>query len=152
MKFLCDRMLGSLAKWLRIIGFDTYFPNSETSDNELLDIAKKENRTLITRDVELVFNARRENIKVINFKTTCLDEQLKLVLKQLKIDKKLFLSRCTLCNSLVTPIKKGEIKEKVPKKVFENKEKFWICKKCDKIYWIGSHYEKMKSKIKNLSN
>ena len=50
MKFLCDQMLGTLAKWLRIYGFDTFYANRDISDSELLDISKKENRILITRD------------------------------------------------------------------------------------------------------
>jgi len=150
MKFLCDRMLGTLAKWLRIYGFDTFYANSETNDDELLRITKKENRTLITRDIELIYRAKRENLIVIEVKTTDLDEQLKLVLKHVKVDKNTFLSRCTLCNTAIHAIKKDEVKNKVPKKVFENNNKFWFCKKCDKIYWMGSHYEKMKDKIKKL--
>jgi len=117
MKFLCDRMLGTLAKWLRIYGFDTFYANSETDDNELLRIAKKENRTLITRDKELTYCGKRENLNVIELKTTDLDEQLKQVLKQAKIDKKTFLSRCMLCNTTIHPIKKDEVKDKVPEKV-----------------------------------
>ena len=147
MKFLCDQMLGTLAKWLRIYGFDTFYAGSEADDNEILRIAKKENRTLITRDIELVYRAKRENVKVIEIKSTDLDEQLKVVLNQVKIDKKTFLSRCTLCNTPIYPIKKDEVKGKVPKKVFENNKKFWLCKKCDKIYWCGSHTEDMIKKI-----
>ena len=150
MKFLCDRMLGTLAKWLRIYGFDTFYANSETDDNELLRIAKKENRTLITRDKELTYCGKRENLIVIELKTTDLDEKLNLDLKHVKIDKKTFLSRCTLCNTTIHSIKKDEVKDKVPKKVFENNEEFWFCKRCDKIYWMGSHYDKMKTKMKEL--
>jgi len=69
-------MLGTLAKWLRIYGFDTFYAGSEADDNEILRIAKKENRTLITRDIELVYRAKRENVKVIEIKSTDLDEQL----------------------------------------------------------------------------
>ena len=56
MKFLCDQMLGSLAKWLRILGFDTFYARRDLQDEDVLNIAKKENRVLITRDVELVWN------------------------------------------------------------------------------------------------
>lgn len=151
MKFICDRMLGTLAKWLRIYGFDTYYADSETDDDELLRIAKKENRTLITRDKELTYCGKRENLIVIELETTDLDEQLKLVLKHVKIDKKTFLSRCTLCNTMINSIKKDEVKDKVPKKVFENNDKFWFCKKCDKIYWKGTHYDEMIKKKKQLN-
>jgi hypothetical protein len=56
-----------------------------------------------------------------------------------------------LCNTEVEEIKKGDIKTKIPKRVFDNNEKFWFCKKCNKIYWKGSHYEKMFEKINKLS-
>jgi hypothetical protein len=144
-------MLGTLAKWLRIYGFDTFFVNSEMDDAKLIEITKKENRILITRDRNLIQSARRENIKTIEIKTTDINEQISTVLGNIKIDKTKVLSRCILCNTEVEEIKKEEIKDKVPKRVFDNNEKFWFCKKCNKIYWKGTHYEKMFEKINNLS-
>jgi len=150
MKFLCDQMFGTLAKWLRILGFDTFYSNEGLSDTEILDIAKKENRVLITRDKHLSYNARRENVKNIFVNEKNLDIQLKTVLKDIKIDEKQILSRCLVCNSLVESIEKEKIKEKVPEKIFENHDDFYYCRKCDKVYWIGSHFDMMKQKIKNL--
>ena len=147
MKFLCDQMLGTLAKWLRIYGFDTFYADSEITDDELLDISEKENRCLITRDKELIIRSKKKNLETIQLNTTDLDEQLACVLKRVKIDKKKILSRCTLCNSVLKVIKKEEVKNKVPIKVFENNEKFWFCQKCDKIYWTGTHSDKMFKKI-----
>jgi uncharacterized protein with PIN domain len=150
MKFLCDRMLGTLTKWLRIFGFDALFADLSISDDELLRLAKDEERILITRDKNLTFAARRENIKVIEISSTDIDDQLKQALKDVKIDEKLLLSRCLLCNSLVEKIAKKDIEKKVPEAVFENNEKFWYCKNCDKIYWKGSHFENMIQKIRQL--
>jgi len=150
MKLLCDQMLGTLAKWLRIYGFDTFFAKNVIEDLELLRIAKKENRILLTRDKELISQARRENIKNIDIKTTDIDLQIKTVLDKIKPEKTKILSRCILCNALVSKINKEEVKEKVPERVFENNDKFWICKKCNKIYWRGTHYKKMFEKINNL--
>jgi uncharacterized protein with PIN domain len=143
-------MLGTLAKWLRIYGFDTFYANSTISDDKIIIISKKENRCLITRDEELVFRCRRENINVIHLKTVDLDEQLKIVLQDLEIDKDKILSRCIVCNSELSEIKKDKVTDKVPERVFQNHEKFWFCKKCDKIYWKGSHYDKMIEKLKEL--
>ena len=151
MKLLCDQMLGTLAKWLRIYGFDTFFPNNEINDLELLKIAKNENRFLITRDKQLIIDARRENLKTIEIKTTDINNQIKTVFNFIKPDKSKILSRCILCNSNVEEIKKEDVKEKVPERVYNNNEKFWFCKNCNKIYWKGTHYEKMLDKIKNLS-
>ena len=151
MKFLCDRMLGTLAKWLRIYGFDTFYANNEMDDDELLEIAKKENRILISRDKQLIQTARRENLKTIEIKTTDIDEQISNVLVDVETDKTKILSRCILCNSEVEGIRKKDVKEKVPERIFKNNEEFWECKNCNKIYWKGSHYEKMFEKINDLS-
>ena len=150
MKFLCDQMLGTLAKWLRLFGFDTFYANTEMKDENLLQITKKENRIIITRDKQLISRGRKENLQVIEINTTDLDEQLSYVLSHVKINKNAILSRCSLCNTVLDEIKKNDIKDKVPEKVFENNEKFWFCPKCNKTYWMGSHYDKIINKIDEI--
>ncbi len=151
MKLLCDQMLGSLAKWLRILGFDTFYANKEITDEELLNIAKIENRTIVSRDKELILRGKKQNINVIEIKNTDLDDQLKLVLNLIKIDEKLVLSRCTLCNKILEKIEKSKVEGKVPRKVFDNNDEFWFCNKCKKFYWMGSHYEKITDKIDEIT-
>ena len=150
MKALCDQMLGTLAKWLRLFGFDTFYANSEMEDEELLQVAKKEDRVIITRDKQLIVRGKKEKLPVIEVNTTDLDEQLNLVLKNVDIDQKAILSRCSVCNTILDEIEKSEVKNNVPKKIFDNNEKFWFCSKCDKIYWMGSHYEKILDKIEKI--
>jgi len=152
MKALCDQMLGTLAKWLRLFGFDTFYANSEMEDEELLQVAKKEDRVILTRDKQLIARGKKEKLSVIEINTTDLDEQLNLVLKNVDIDQKAILSRCSVCNTILDEVKKSEIKNKVPKKIFDNNEKFWFCSKCDKIYWMGSHYERILGKIEKIKN
>ncbi len=151
MKLLCDQMLGSLAKWLRILGFDTLYVNAEMTDEELLNIANIENRTIISRDKELILRGKKQNINVIEIKNTDLDDQLKLVLNLIKIDEKLVLSRCTLCNKILEKIEKNKVEGKVPRKVFDNNNEFWFCNKCKKFYWAGSHYKKITDKIGEIT-
>jgi len=143
-------MLGTLAKWLRIYGFDTFFPNDMIDDSELIEICKKEDRILITRDKNLVIWARRENITTIKIKSIDINDQIRTVISEKEIDSKKFLSRCIICNSLVEDIKKVDVKGKIPKKSYENNERFWYCKKCDRIYWKGSHFENMIIKINKI--
>jgi len=147
MKFLCDRMLGTLAKWLRIYGFDTFYANNEMNDDELIETAKKENRIFITRDKTLAQISRRENLKVIEIKDFNLDNQIRQVLKDVNIEKDDILTRCLICNSILENINKKEIKNKVPEGAFRSNDEFWVCKKCNKIYWKGTHYENMLKKI-----
>jgi len=150
MKLLCDQMLGTLAKWLRILGFDTFYANAEMSDEDLLNIAKGENRTIFTRDKELIIRGKKKNLNVIAIETTYLDLQLNQALKHVNIDENSVLSRCTLCNTMLDTVEKNEIQGKVPSKVFENNEKFWFCSKCNKFYWMGSHYNEMINKIDKI--
>ena len=150
MKFLCDQMLGTLAKWLRIYGFDTIYANNTMNDSELLKISKDENRILITRDKRLIQIAKRENLTTIEIKTTDINEQIRTTLDGIKLEQTKFLSRCLICNSKVEEIKKKDVKGKVAERVFDNNEKFWFCKKCKKIYWKGTHYNKMKETYKEL--
>ena len=78
MKALCDQMLGTLAKWLRLFGFDTFYANQEIEDEELLQVAKKEDRVIITKDKQLIARGKKEKLSVIEMDTTNLDEQLRL--------------------------------------------------------------------------
>ena len=140
-------MLGTLAKWLRIYGFDTFYATNNLDDSDILDMAKTEKRILISRDKRLIQNARKENIKIVELKTTDIDEQIRKVITDYPVDKNKFLSRCIICNSKVEDIDKNKVKDKIPDRIFINKEKFWFCKKCNKIYWKGSHYENMIKKM-----
>ena len=150
MKILCDQMLGTLAKWLRILGFDTFYANAEMSDEDLLNIAKGENRTIFTRDKELIIRGKKKNQNFMAIETTDLDLQLNQVLKHVNIDEKSILSRCTLCNTVLDTVEKNKAQGKIPSKVFENNEKFWFCSKCNKFYWMGSHYNEMINKIDKI--
>ena len=96
MKILCDQMLGTLAKWLRILGFDTFYVNDTMTDNELLDIAKNEKRIIISRDKELIVRGKKKDLTTIEINTTDLDEQLQQILKLILIDEQFVLSRYIL--------------------------------------------------------
>jgi uncharacterized protein with PIN domain len=144
-------MLGSLAKWLRIFGVDTFYPTTEASDDELLHRAQQEHRLMITRDKELIRRAKKEQVPVLEINTTDLDEQLCQVLAAIPINPAAQLTRCTICNNLLSPIEKNKLKEQVPKKVFETKDEFWVCNSCQRYYWMGTHYENMIQKIHALT-
>ena len=152
MKFLCDQMLGTLAKWLRILGFDTFYAHTDMEDKELLQIAKQENRVLITRDKQLIQKARREQLHIVEMQTIDLDNQLSQVLHDVEIDEKIVLTRCSLCNTVLENIQKNDVKDKVPHRIFEQNDQFWFCKTCKKVYWTGSHYRKIIDKINKIKN
>jgi hypothetical protein len=144
-------MLGSLATWLRILGMDTFYPDAKMTDEELLQIAKEENRLVISRDKELIARGKKRKIPVLELRTTSLDEQLAIALASQTIEASQILTRCTLCNTLLLSIEKDEVKDQVPAKVFESQKKFWYCPHCHKYYWMGTHYENMMQKINKLT-
>ena len=147
MKFLCDEMLGRLAKWLRVMGYDVlYLKNVE--DEKIVENAIKEDRILLTRDKKLA--KKFKNSLYIEEKD--LDSQIGEVVETFKIAKneENFLSRCIICNVEIEEIEKEKIKGKVPENVFENFEEFWICKKCGRIYWAGTHWKNMKEKMEKI--
>jgi uncharacterized protein with PIN domain len=150
MKLLCDHMLGSLAKWLRIFGFDTFYPSVETTDDELLTIAVDENRLLISRDKQLIARGKKMSLTVLEVHTTDLEEQLIVVLRQIGFDTSMLLTRCIVCNTPLVSVEKRMVKPYVPLKVFETRDAFWFCPKCSKYYWMGTHYENMREKIAAL--
>lgn len=150
MKLLCDHMLGSLAKWLRIFGFDTIYPDATMDDDYVLEVAHREKRVLISRDKELLRRARKAQIPTVDIQTTDLSKQLQQVLKLFPVDQTCILSRCTLCNTLLQPINKAGLQKKIPEKVFMTRNDFWMCPTCSKYYWMGTHYENMMEKINIL--
>lgn len=150
MKLLCDHMLGSLAKWLRIFGFDTVYPDATTNDDSVMQIAKEEKRLLISRDKELLQRAKKAQIPFLEIQTTNLTEQLTQVLTTIPLDEKSILTRCILCNTPLLSVEKKDIKKHIPEKVFKTRDEFWLCPVCHKYYWMGTHYENMMGKIKKL--
>ena len=145
-------MLGSLAKWLRIFGFDTLYPDMTTNDDQVLDIAKAEKRLLITRDKELLIRGKKIQLDVLEIQTMDLDKQLAQVLTHIPIDRIEVLTRCTLCNTPLISVEKKATKTHVPPKVFESRDQFWYCSICNKYYWMGTHYENMIEKINKFTN
>jgi hypothetical protein len=141
MKFLADCMLGKLAKWLRMLGYDTVFiPDAD--DDDLVRIAVREDRILLTRD-RLLCERRmvRKRCMFVDWGTT--QEQVRQVIKTLNLDisEKLLFTRCTICNGEILPIDKADIKEKVPPYVFKTQSDYGYCPNCDKIYWRGTHVQ-----------
>lgn len=146
MKFLADNMLGSLARWLRFLGFDTTYPVL-LSDKDLKELAKQENRVLLTRDKEL---SKAKDIAVAYIESIDLKEQLVQVITSYDLKIISAFSRCSLCNSKLDPVDKKAVEGKVPAKVFKLQDEYWECQKCKKFYWKGTHYQGIKKMLGEL--
>ncbi len=146
MKFLADNMLGRLATWLRLLGYDTaYLP--EASDPELARIARAEERILLTRDVELT---RRRGVRHLLIESEKVDQQLQQVFRTLNLTARQAFSRCAECNTPLDQINKETVRGQVPPYVFQTQERFLRCPNCQRVYWRGTHWARMLARLEDL--
>jgi len=151
--FFVDAMLGNIAKKLRIMGFDCMY-DANIDDNELIKLAKKDNRIIISKDFDLVKKSSKFGVRSVFLEKKDEFEQLyeiilKLNLKKIEIDGDN--ARCPKCNSKTEFIKKEFVSNKLPKGVLDHNEKFWICKYCNKVFWEGSHIINLKKLAERLN-
>ena len=149
-RLLFDEMLKRTVTWCRIFGIDSRYVKDMT-DSEIIKTAKQEQRIVITRDEELADRCRAHDIKFILLKSDKLEEQLSQ-LKSVFGDVFSFpeKTRCPACNGELEIVGKEEVKEKIPGNVYKKKEKFWVCKECEKIYWEGSHWKNITRIFKSI--
>lgn len=145
MRFIVDTMLGTLAKWLRVLGFDTIY-ETDLDDDEILSIAERDGRILISRDRAL---CKRKSDSVF-IQQLGLDAQIAQIVEAYPLNGENILSRCLECNSLLIITSRKEALGNVPEGVFERYEAFWKCITCNKFYWPGSHWINMKLKAEKL--
>ncbi len=149
-RFLCDHMLGSLARWLRFLGYDTLYPEV-MDDTAILKLARDGGRILLSRDKELASRAAKLGHLV---KSDVLDEQLADIRRAFGLDlsgEKL-LSRCSLCNTVLEAIGREQAEKcGVPSPIAQRHATFWRCPGCGQVYWPGSHYERIMGKIGELA-
>src|ERR1700690_2035976 len=137
-RFIADAMLGSLAKWLRIMGFDTLYYRV-IEDHELVKIAKQEGRTILSKDNALCRSKKAgESLLIQRDKTV---EQIKKVMKACHVVPDLMRAymRCTLCNDKLLPAERSAVSTEVPDYVLQSVNAFLKCGECGKVYWEGSH-------------
>jgi len=151
--FFVDAMLGNIAKKLRLLGYDSkYF--SDIDDKELINTAKKENRTIISKDEDLIRKSQKLGVKSIFVtKNNEIEQFLEIAsqtdLKMTQIDGDT--ARCSKCNSPTEPVDKKSIKGKIPEKAYEINERFWRCKSCSQIYWEGTHIRNLQKFVDRIN-
>ena len=141
MKFVVDCMLGKLGKWLRILGFDALYM-SKAEDRDLLLLARREKRTLLTKDHGLLLSAA--GLPRLFVESDAWPEQLNQVLDAFHLrDKAKPHSRCLGCNVGLKRIPKRSAKNLVTPFVLERASSFAVCPACGRIFWPGTHYRDM---------
>ena len=141
-------MLGKLAKWLRILGYDTLY-SRDLSDNEFLGLAN-EGRILLSRNTKLV--GKTDPKKLIFLEANDPKVQLQTVIRflGLKPDPETFFSRCIICNGSLDPVEPQDVVGKVPDHIWARHNSFSECKACGKVYWEGTHIERSCLEIQRL--
>ena len=149
MIFICDVMLGKLAKKLRMLGIDTSYHNNITEEY-LIDAALKENRIALTRKTD--FPVLNKAVPVLFILDNNPKNQLIQTISHFKINKEMInpFSRCISCNNELSPLKKELAEGKVADYVFNTTNTFTTCLSCEKIYWPGTHLQNMKILINNI--
>jgi uncharacterized protein with PIN domain len=149
-RFIVDRMLGTLSRYLRFMGYDTISANSlregnTREDTILLRKAVEDHRILLTKDKEL---ARRGGEIAVLIQTDEVLAQIDQLAKKELILPDVRMTRCSLCNELLRPAGRGEVEASpyAPRKK-EGLTFFW-CRHCRQLYWMGSHGRDLKKRLK----
>ena len=149
-RFVLDVHLGTLAKRLRLLGFDTYYRN-DLDDPEIAEIAEKENRIVLTRDIGLLMRARIRYGRWIRSQHT--EKQLEEVIRRFRLKDKIKpLSLCINCSGSLSPAAKESVKDDVDTDTYSYYDEFFRCKSCGQVYWKGSHFDKLLKTIDKWKN
>jgi uncharacterized protein with PIN domain len=146
-RFSADEMLGSLARWLRIMGYDTRYER-DSDDSDILERAKLDDRVLLTRDKNL---AERAGKRALYIHIGDLDDQVGQVARAFDLVFDEDLSRCTACNGELVLISKEEASNGVPDGALLSNEQFFRCGSCGKYYWKGSHWKNIRKRMAVLT-
>ena len=141
-------MLGTLATWLRVLGYDAaYYPR--LGDNEAVRLARAEGRILLTRDTGLL---RRKGLQCLFIESESLDDQIAQVVHVFGLRTENPFSRCPLCNTVLEEVLKSEAWGQVPPFVFQTQEQFRLCPECNRFFWRGTHWQRMLERVQKLRN
>jgi uncharacterized protein with PIN domain len=143
-KFVTDGMFGKLTRWLRILGYDVKY-SASGDDEQLIKIAKTENRVLLTRDFNLYRLAKKRAADAFFVEGSTKAEELADLTKHydLNLEIDVNLSRCPKCNQKITPVPKNELIDRLPETTYLVFDEFWKCPGCGQIYWQGAHWKRI---------
>ena len=147
-RFLADRMVGKLVKWLRILGYDTvYMP--EVSPAFVKREARRQGRILLTR--RTCFLNQKDVPPFVFIHADRFRDQLKQVCGDLQLDVSThLLTRCSVCNQALETVEREHVRRRVPAYVWQTQSTFVSCPKCHRIYWGATHRERIVEELRQL--
>jgi len=145
-------MLGKLTRWLRILGHDTTY-SSNIDDPRLIEIAKEEGRTLLTKDLELYRQALTKRVRAFYLQGTTEEERLAELSRRfnLELGVNVTTSRCPKCNTEVKPIPRAEAIDRVEESTSAYYQEFWECPECSQVYWQGAHWKRIRKTLQTAT-
>ncbi|MDP8236592.1 MAG: Mut7-C RNAse domain-containing protein [Candidatus Erginobacter occultus] len=148
--FILDVHLGKLARRLRMLGFDCLYRN-DYDDREIIRIARREDRTILTRDRGLLKNSAVRRGYWLRAQTPAV--QLREVVERFNLKGRFRpFRRCMVCNGLLEEVSRQEVLDRLPPRTRKEHNQFKRCTGCGKIYWPGSHHRAMQERIARLLN
>ena len=140
-RFAADAHLGGLARFLRMAGFDTFHAN-DIDDAELVALALREGRIVLTRDRELL--KRRDLTHGCYVRAIRPERQFGEIVDRLDLSRAARpFSLCLACNAPLRPAARAEVVGRLPPRVAERQERFSVCDACGGVFWEGSHWQRM---------
>lgn len=150
-RFVLDVHLGTLARYLRLTGFDVIYKKKDPGDEWIASTSAEQGRIVVTRDKGLLKRAIIEHGYWLRSQHP--KQQMKELVQRYHLVKWFQpFKRCTHCNGLVRDVIKSDIQARLPEHVREHISEFRQCSQCHHIYWKGSHYTKIEKLIRELSS
>jgi uncharacterized protein with PIN domain len=151
-KFIVDINVGKLAKWLRMMGYDTLLFDGD-DDWRMIIIALEEGRVVITKDTQIVQRGviTSGRLKAILITSDKSEQQIQQVVETLNLDYQYRpFTLCLECNQLLVEKSREEVEDRVPPYVFQTQSQFVECPACHRIFWKGTHWKAMTKKLQSL--
>ncbi|MBI2917730.1 MAG: Mut7-C RNAse domain-containing protein [Chloroflexi bacterium] len=154
LKFIADTNVGRLAKWLRVLGYDTLMLDTHSDDNHLVRLAFEQGRVILTKDSHILRRriVTEGHVHAVFIQDDDVDSQLRQVVSALGLDADIrAFSRCIECNHTLEPRARDQVEGQVPPYVFRTQQEFAQCPQCQRVYWQGTHWQRMRREVESLA-
>ena len=149
-RFVADIHLGKLVTYLRMLGFDTLYRN-DFEDDELVHLSRTDGRILLSQDRGLL--GRKEVTRGHLVRESDPRLQVAGILTHFDLRESVEpFERCLRCNTILEPISKDLVVDRIPAQTRKEYDEFWTCQSCNRVYWMGKHFHHMQKFISELNS